>query len=217
MAEIAPAILSNDISDFRKKYAELFALSHHFRQLHVDFIDGKFLPQKTLMPGELCRLKAPFEFTAHFMTLNPKNYFALAKNEGYSTVLFHFEAFENKQEILSTLDLAKTLGLRAGLVLNPETKLRDAAKFIPRFQIIQLMSVHPGSQGQEFIPETLDKIRELRSLTKSVIISVDGGIKVGIARRIAEAGANILVAGAAILKAEDEEASIEALEHDIKI
>lgn len=217
MAEIVPAILTNDISDFRKKYAELFALSQHFKELHVDFIDGKFLPNKTILPGHDCRIRAPFRATAHFMTLDPKQYFALAKNEGYSTVLFHFEVFENKNEVLETRDLAQTLGLRVGLVLNPETKLHYAGKFLKEFQIIQLMGVHPGKQGGEFVPGTIDKIQELRALSKSVIISVDGGIKVGIAKQCVQAGANILVAGSAILRAEDEEAALESLQHDIKI
>ncbi len=216
MAEIVPAILSNDESDFRHKYAELFALSHYFRELHVDFIDGKFLPQQTLMPGNTCRIKAPFRVTAHLMTLNPKNYFALAKNEGYSTILFHFEAFKDHNEILDAIDLGRALDLRIGLVLNPETKLHQVAKFITKVDIIQLMSVHPGHQGGEFIPETFERVRELRQLSKSVIISVDGGIKVGIAKQLVQAGADILVAGSAILRAQDEESAIEALQTDIE-
>ena len=78
------------------------------------------------------------------------------------------------------------------------------------------MGVHPGSQGQEFVPAVLDKVRQLRQLSKSVIISVDGGVKVGLAHKLVEAGADILVAGSAILKSEDEEQAIEALRHDIE-
>jgi len=216
MTEISPAILTNDISDFRKKYAELFALSHHFKELHVDFIDGKFLPNRTIMPGQDCRLKPPFRLTAHFMTLNPAQYFAIAKNDGYSTVIFQFEAMPNEAEVDRTVDLARTLGLRVGIAVNPETKLFAIAKFIDKVDVIQLMAIHPGAQGREFLSEIYEKIRELRQLSKNVIISVDGGVKVGIARQLSKAGADILVAGSAILRSEDEDLAIEALRADIE-
>jgi ribulose-phosphate 3-epimerase len=216
MTEIVPAILTNDVEDFRKKYAELFALSHYFTKLHVDFIDGKFLPNKTILPGDGCRLKGHIKFIAHFMTLDPKRYFAMAKNEGYSTVLFHLEAFENESEILETIELARTLNLEPGLVINPETPVLALEKYIHMVSLFQLMSVHPGKQGGKFISETLQRIKELRKLSKNAIICVDGGIKIGVAHKCAQAGANQLVAGSAILKAEDEEAAIEALKEDIE-
>src|SRR3989338_6452088 len=154
MTEIVPTILTNDISDFRKKYAELFAFHEHFKSLHVDFADGVFVETQTIMPKD---------------------------------VLF--------------------------LARSP---LYLIAKFIKKIGLVQIMSIHPGAQGREFMPEILEKIRELRALSKSVIISVDGGIKAGIARKCAEAGANILIAGSAILRAENEEAAIEALKEDIE-
>jgi ribulose-phosphate 3-epimerase len=199
MAEIVPAILTNDPSDFRKKYAELFSLSHHFRKLHVDFIDGEFLPNKTLMPGDECRLRTDFALSAHLMTYKPENYFAILKNCGYSEVLVHYEAFDDKEDINKAYELAGTLGLSIGLVLNPETDLHQAAKFVQKFRLLQLMGVHPGAQGKEFILKTLDRIRELKQLKKDAIISVDGGIKPGIAKLCRDAGADFIVVGSAIL------------------
>ena len=217
MTEISPTILTNDISDFRKKYAELFALSHYFKKLHIDFIDGKFLPNKTVMPADLTFLKSsPLILVAHFMTLSPQSYFLAAKNSGFKWVIFHLEAFKQDQEIDDAIKQARTLDLKVGLALNPETPLHFVSRFLPKIDLVQLMSVHPGAQGRPFDLTAIEKIRELRAFSKSVIISVDGGIKVGIARQCAKAGADILVAGSAILKSEDEEMAIEALKADIE-
>ena len=217
MAEIVPTILTNDISDFRKKYAELFALGQHFKKLHIDFADGKFVKNETVMPADLAFLKdSPFELMAHFMTKSPQKYFQAARDAGFTWVLFHFEAMENELEVTATSTIAKTMGLKVGLVINPDTSLPRIGKFITQFDMIQLMGIHPGFQGREFIPETIDRIKELRALSKNVIIAVDGGIKVGIAKQVAEAGADIIVAGSAILKTEDEQAAIEALKQDLE-
>jgi ribulose-phosphate 3-epimerase len=217
MTEISPTILTNDISDFRKKYAELFALSHYFKKLHIDFIDGKFLPNRTVMPADLTFLKSsPLILVAHFMTLSPQSYFLQAKNSGFKWVIFHLEAFKQDHEIDDAIKQARTLDLKVGLALNPETPLHFVSRFLPKIDSVQLMSVHPGAQGRSFDLTVIEKIMELRALSKSVIISVDGGIKVGIARQCAKAGADILVAGSAILKSEDEEMAIEALKADIE-
>ena len=218
MTELSPAILTNDIADFRKKYAELFALSHYFKTLHVDFADGVFVKTQTIMPKDLAFLAtSPLTMVAHFMTYHPQNYFRSAQVAGFRTVLVHFEAFENKKQLEEVIMFADHLGLKIGIVLNPETKLHEAAKFIKLVPMVQLMAIHPGTQGQAFIPSTIEKIKELRTSNRNVIIAVDGGIKVGIAKQCVTAGADILITGSAILKSEDEEEAIEALQEDIKI
>jgi ribulose-phosphate 3-epimerase len=216
MAEIVPAILTNDISDFRKKYAELFALSHHFNKLHVDFIDGEFIHNRTVMPKDVEFLKAsPLTLMAHFMTLEPHKYFEDAKNSGFAWVIFHYEAYKNESEVEEAIRLAKSLGLKIGISINPETPLFMFGKFLMKIDLVQLMGIHPGFQGRPFMLGTIEKIKELRALSKDVIISVDGGVKVGIARQCAKAGAQLLIAGSAILKSEDEEMAIEALQIDV--
>jgi len=217
MTELSPAILTNDISDFRKQYAQLFALSHYFTKLHVDFIDDTFIQNKTVLPSELGFLKSsPFTLMAHFMTLDPQKYFEAAKTAGFKWVIFQLEAFKRDEEIDKTIEKAKSLGLKPGLSLSAETPLHMAGKFIRKVDLIQLMGIHPGFQGRPFMVSTIGKITELRSLSKSVIIAVDGGVKIGIARQCAKAGADILVAGSAILKSEDEEMAIESLKADIE-
>lgn len=217
MTEITPAILSNDISDFRQKYAELFALSHLFRTLHVDFADGEFVGARTVLPADLKFLSAcPFVLMAHFMTFHPFLYFHDAKQAGFSWTMFHYEAFDNHEQIEHAIAHARHIGLKPGLVVNPETPLVKVGQLLALVELVQLMGIRPGAQGREFIPATLEKIKELRALSKNVIIAVDGGMKVGIARQCAAAGANMLIAGSAILRAEDEEEAIEVLKEDME-
>jgi len=217
MAELVPAILTNDINDFRKKYADLFAFSHYFKKLHIDFTDGDFVPEKSIHISELGFLKSPFTLMAHLMVVNPKDYFEDAKKSGFGWVLFHYEVFDEDNEIDATIEKARDLGLKVGLVLNPETPLFAPSKFFGKVDLIQLMGIIPGAQGRAFQEQTYDRIKELKKLTKRAIISVDGGVKVGIARQCAKAGAHLLIAGSAILRSEDEEMAIEALKADIEM
>jgi ribulose-phosphate 3-epimerase len=217
MAEIIPAILTDDVSDFRKKYAELFALSHYFTKLHIDFVDGHFLPNKTVMPDDLPDLgHAPFELMAHFMAYDPVQHFKKCQELGFKWVIIHFEAFHLRAEIDGVIEAARKLGMKVGLAINPETKPYQIALFIKRVDMIQLMGIHPGAQGRPFEYETLDKIKELKKLTKSVIICVDGGAKLGTAKQIAEAGADWIIAGSAIAKSEHPKEAIEELVAEIK-
>jgi ribulose-phosphate 3-epimerase len=217
MAEIIPAILTNDVSDFRKKYAELFALGHYFKKLHIDFVDGEFLPHRTVMPDELPDMSnAPFELMAHFMAFEPAQYFKRCRELGFKWIIIHFEAFHLRTEIDDVIAAARKLGMKVGLAINPETKPYQIALFIKRVDMIQLMGVHPGAQGRPFEYETLEKIKELKKLTKSVIICVDGGAKQGTAKQIAEAGADWIIAGSAIVKSEHPKQAIEELVAEIK-
>jgi ribulose-phosphate 3-epimerase len=216
MAELSPAILTNDISDFRIKYAELFALSHHFKKLHVDFADGQFVNNQTIMPHDLKFLKSsPFTLMAHFMTFKPQKFFWDAKKAGFKWILVHFEAFDTSEELVHVIEHAKSMRFQVGLVVNPETRLHSLGKFMEKVEMIQLMGIHPGAQGREFMHETYARVKELRALSHNVIIAVDGGVKVGIAHNLMKAGADIIIAGSSIVKSHNPKAAIEALKEDI--
>lgn len=170
------------------------------------------------MPDDLPKMThAPFELMAHLMAYDPDQYFSHCKVLGFSWVIIHYEAFHLKTEIDDAIDAARKLGLKIGLAINPETKPYKIALFIKRVDMIQLMGVHPGAQGRPFEYETLEKIKELKKLTKSVIICVDGGAKIGIAKQIAEAGADWIIAGSSIVKSEHPKQAIEELLIDIKV
>lgn len=217
MSEIIPAILTNDQSDFRHKYSLLFALGHFFRKLHVDFADGEFVRSRSVLPSELTGfLKAsPFELCAHLMVENPGFYLKDLKMAGFSTAIFHLEALESLAAE-AFISGALQLGLTPGIAINPETPLPKAGRYLKRVGKILLMGVHPGKQGRMFIPETLERIKEIRRLTRHVIIAVDGGIKPSIAKECARAGADEIIVGSAILHASNPRLAFELLTAEVK-
>jgi ribulose-phosphate 3-epimerase len=217
MTEIIPAILTNDIADFKQKYAELFGLSTYFTKLHVDFIDGTFLPQQTISVKELIGFKSPLTLIAHFMTTDPAQYFEDAKKAGFAYVVFHFEAYSATGEIDLAINAGRQLGLKIGLAINPETHLYQAASVLSKVDMVQLMSIHPGAQGRPFDVLTFEKIKEIRKLLPSAIICIDGGVKVELVRGCVLAGANWLVAGSAIWQADNQKMAIEALQAESEI
>jgi ribulose-phosphate 3-epimerase len=216
MAEIVPSILSNDPSDFRHKMAQLLPLSHYFRRLHIDFIDGIFLPNKTLIPQYLQFIKSPYELIAHVMAANPGEYISSLAELGFRTIILQFEATPERTVLVPLLDRITKLRMNCGLAINPETQVHTIGGYLRMVNIIQVMSVHPGAQGRPFESNTLDKIRELRKLKQDLIISVDGGIRVGNARSCVEAGANVLVVGSGIWRSEDIRLAFETLMIDIE-
>jgi ribulose-phosphate 3-epimerase len=217
MTEIVPSILTNDVSDFRKKHADLLAISHLFSSLHIDFADGMFVDSKTILPKDIMFFKSPFKLTAHLMTLHPEQYFSDLKKLGFLGVLFHVEIFENNDQVREVMDHAWRLELKPGLVLNPETPVERVLTFLVQAGMIQIMSINPGGQGREFIPQSLDKIKIIREQGRGTIIIVDGGIRVGVAQQCARAGASMLVVGSGLTVSEDMSMALEILQADVAI
>ena len=215
MAEIVPAILTNDVSDFRKIYAELFPLAHYFKQLHIDFIDGEYLPNKSLLPKDLTFFKTPLELMAHFMAYQPAQYLSEIKELGFKWSIFSYESFKDDTELEQTLDRANKLGFITGISLNPETPVSVITPLLKKVNLIQLMGIHPGAQGRTFDENTISKIKELSMSNIKLSISVDGGIKVGNAGRCVKAGAEYLIAGSSIMRSEDKGMAIELLLADM--
>ena len=170
------------------------------------------------MPSDLGFLKSsPLELMAHFMAYNPFIYFHHAKQAGFKWILFHFEAFENRKQIEHAAEHAEHLGLKSGLVINPETPVGAVEKVVKKVSMIQIMGIHPGFQGRNFLPDTVGRIIALRKMAKHAIIAVDGGEKVGVAERCVKAGAELIVAGSAILGSKDPKHALEELAADINL
>ncbi len=218
MVEVVPAILTNDVADFKLKYSTLLPLGHNFKKLHIDFIDGEFLEEgKTVMPSDLTFMNSPFELMGHFMTFRPEKYFEDARKAGFKWVIISYEAFKTDDAVLYAVEKARENGLHIGLSINPETPLHKTAKVLPDFELIQIMGVHPGAQGRVFEPKVLDKIKELKALRTNVIISVDGGIKLGIAGKCVKAGADMIIIGSGILHATHPKEALEAFKRELDL
>ena len=179
--------------------------------LHIDVMDGHFVPTLTIGPGVVKALRPHTEktFDVPLMIAPVDPYVEAFADAGADIITFHPEA---SRHVDRSLQLIQSLGCKAGLVFNPASSL-DAAKYVmDKLDMILLMSVNPGYGGQSFIPATLDKLREARALIEAsgrdIRLEIDGGVKVGNIAEIAEAGADTFVAGSAIFGADDYAATI---------
>jgi ribulose-phosphate 3-epimerase len=202
--EIEPSVYAADFSRLGEQVRHL--LNAGARVFHFDVGDGHFVEPITMGPAVL-RSIAPMihevggVVDVHLMVTNPEHHFPQMKAAGGDSVTFHVEACE---EPWNAIALARSDDLGVGVAFNPETLVADAVAASLGADLVLCMSIHPGYSGQEFMPEALPRIRELRSqLHERVVVQVDGGITHDNVRQVYEAGAEAIVAGTAVFGFED--------------
>jgi ribulose-phosphate 3-epimerase len=212
IARIAPSILS---ADFATLGAQVAAVERGGADLiHVDVMDGHFVPNITIGPPVVRALKriATRPLDVHLMIENPERYIDDFVEAGADFLSVHVEATVHLHRLIT---LIKSHGVQAGAVLNPSTSASLLEEVAGEVDYVLVMSVNPGFGGQAFIPHSLDKVRRVRALLdgagSSAPIEIDGGIDTGNAARVVAAGASILVAGHAIFGSPDPEAATRAL------
>jgi ribulose-phosphate 3-epimerase len=200
--KIAPSILSADFAALGEEIARVEAGGAD--QLHVDVMDGRFVPNLTIGPVVLAaiRKRTRLPLDVHLMIVEPERYLADFVHAGADVVTVHVEACPHLQRTLTQI---RELGARAGAALNPSTPPGALAYVLDDLDLVLVMSVNPGFGGQKFIPSAYPKIRQVRTMLggRSVDVSVDGGVKLDHARPLAEHGASVLVAGSAVFEAAD--------------
>ncbi len=209
---IAPSILS---ADFGRLGAEIKAVERGGCDIiHIDVMDGHFVPNITIGPlvVEAARAETTLELDVHLMIDDADNYIESFARAGADWITVHVEACNHLHR---TVNRIKELGKKAGVVLNPATSLATLDYILEDVDIVMLMSVNPGFGGQSFIPSTLAKIWQLRQridvMELSIDIEIDGGISGKNIADVAEAGANIFVAGSAVYGSDDYRVTIEEL------
>lgn len=196
---IAPSILSADFTELGKEIKKTEDGGAAY--LHFDVMDGMFVPNISFgIPVMKSIRKATRQIMdAHLMIQEPIRYVEAFKNAGADLITVHLEAC---RDVRRTLIRIKDMGLMAGLSICPETPVEAVREYVDLVDLILLMSVHPGAGGQKFMPEAFDRLRELRRIIeetdRDIDLQVDGGVGLGNARDILDAGANILVAGSAV-------------------
>lgn len=208
--KIAPSILSADFGALATDIARVEAGGAD--QLHVDVMDGRFVPNITIGPVviEAIRKRTRLPLDVHLMIVEPERYLSDFIAAGADLVTVHAEACPHLQRTLAHI---RELGAKAGVALNPSTP-SDVIDFVlDDLDLVLVMSVNPGFGGQKFIPAVLPKIRQVRTLLgdRAADVSVDGGVKVDHARLLAEHGASVLVAGSAIFGAPDPAGVVRAM------
>lgn len=198
MIEILPAILAANEIEFLAKLARVRALG---LTLHIDVMDGIFVPTKTWAPPERMReLLEGITFEAHLMVSNPEHAVPVWLAAGASRVAFHTESTARDAMICrATADECKNVAI----AVNPETSTSRVMPMIGTFERFMIMGVAPGRSGQPFREISLEKIREIKAMKSSLHVTVDGGVKPENVRMIADAGADAVVIGSALTDAED--------------
>jgi ribulose-phosphate 3-epimerase len=210
VTRIAPSILSADFAALADEIARVEAGGPD--QLHVDVMDGRFVPNLTIGPIvlEAIRKRTRLPLDVHLMIVEPDRYLGDFASAGATMITVHAEACPHLQRTLAQI---RELGARAGVALNPGTHPSVLDYVLDDLDLVLVMSVNPGFGGQRFIPSAYRKIRHVRTLldARSVDLSVDGGVKLEHVRPLVEHGASTLVAGSAIFGAPDPAAAVRAM------
>jgi len=202
--KISPSILSADFSRLREEIKRLEMGGADM--IHVDVMDGHFVPNLTIGPPIIKALRncSALPFDVHLMISPVHKYIKDYADAGADIITIHPEATDNLEE---SINLIKKLNKKIGLSLNPDTSINIIKKFLPSIDLVLIMSVYPGFGGQKFIPKVVDKIKELKNIKEKqnikFDIEVDGGIDFENSKLVVEAGANILVSGTTIFKNND--------------
>ncbi|PID82977.1 MAG: ribulose-phosphate 3-epimerase [Clostridiales bacterium] len=210
MAELSPSILS---ANFARLEEEMIMLEKAgLKWVHIDVMDGIFVPNITFGPVVIkdIRKVSNLFFDVHLMIEDPVRYAEEFKKVGADLFTMHYEACTHLHRAIQKV---KSLGMKAGVSLNPHTPVSNLKHVINDIDVVLIMSVNPGFGGQKFIEEGIEKVKELKALINekgaNTIIEVDGGVCHENARALIDAGADVLVAGSAVFNAKDPVKSIE--------
>lgn len=212
MIKLAPSILSADFAKLLEDVKKVEEAGCEY--LHIDVMDGHFVPNITLGPGIVKSLRKDVNmiFDTHLMIENPDNYIKDFVDAGSDLIVVHVEACRHLHRTIQNI---KSHNVKAGVALNPATSIETIKHVLQDVDMVLIMTVNPGFGGQSFIESMIDKIKELKQIIDeknlNVDIQVDGGIKPSNIHQVVEAGANIIVAGSAIFNSENIEETVQLM------
>lgn len=209
---IAPSVLAADFGHLEREVQMVDQSEAAW--VHIDVMDGRFVPNISFGFPVLRAVRRATQkvLDVHLMIVEPERYVARFAHDGADWITFHLEATD---DALHCIHLIRESGAKVGISIKPKTPVESLRPILREVDMVLIMSVEPGFGGQQFIPESLDRIRELRrmaeELNPTLLIEVDGGISKENAGALFEAGANVLVAGSSVFKAEDPELEIKQM------
>jgi len=207
--KISPSILSSDYANLERELARIRTAD----LIHIDVMDGHFVPNITLGPPIVKALKKVCDvpFDVHLMISRPYDYVEAFADAGADLICFHTESESDTKQ---TVDKILSLGKQAALAVKPGTDVDAVLPYLDQLSMVLVMTVEPGFGGQSFMEGVLPKIEKIRSVNKEIDIEVDGGINVETVKLAAAAGANVFVAGSAVFGSESPEKMIQCLKEN---
>ena len=203
MPRIAPSLLSADFSNLERELENVKEATC----LHLDVMDGQFVPNITFGPTVIRQLRklTDMTFDTHLMIVDPSRYLDDFIDAGSDIVTVHVEAEKNLRQTITSI---KERGVKAGVSLNPATPLSSVEDILPELDLLLVMSVNPGFGGQKFMPSSLEKLKEARTMIDAVqkgsgskvLLEIDGGVNLETIDAVAACGPDLIVAGSAIFK-----------------
>lgn len=201
--KIVPAILTDNPQDLKRMLAQAAAFTDF---VQIDFMDGDFVPSKSVTPEDLAEIEIRIGWEAHLMVKEPIHYLSSLNKGGLKRVIFHWEADPHPESIVSAL---QDVGLAVGLAINPETALSQFEDLVPHIDSVLFLSVHPGFYGSPFVEEVLDKIEKFRPRFPSVVIGIDGGVALDNIQRLKSLNMDYACVGSRIFRHDDPRKSYE--------
>ena len=205
---ISPSILTLDFSNIQSQCAKLQRDGADW--IHLDVMDGIFVPNSTFDWQLVSQVKqaVTIPLDVHLMVVDPINVVDNYAKAGADIITFHLEA---AKDVVATINAIKKSSCKVGISIKPGTPVAEIEPYLPLIDMVLVMSVEPGFGGQKFMPSAVERIAQIRALNPDILIQVDGGINTQTAPLVKKAGANVLVAGSAIVNTDNWEKAISNL------